>query len=236
MKLMRIYESSGNESKVDSIANKFEKEAGLLITQLDDQNFIVKRPDDTILGSFIYNFEDKTFSSVRRKDVPGIPLDFSKDVAEVIKYFKEGETEIEESNTTSNYAGGEGPQRTPFAFRRDIKKSGNDKVFTIPVKKTNKWSKPIFSESISLANLMKEISYPEFKTEGEESPKKKINSTIQEVNRKLMEVERYVKHLSKLKTEIGADQRVYYKDTIRRFGKMSERLNRITSLVRELNK
>lgn len=78
-----------------------------------------------------------------------------------------------------------------------------------------------------------EISYNQFKTDETMSPKQKINTNIMEIYRKLREVETMMTHAKRLKTEIGEDQ-VYWKGTVAKFGKISEKLNKISTRIREM--
>jgi hypothetical protein len=57
---------------------------------------------------------------------------------------------------------------------------------------------------------------------------------IKEINRKIYEVEHLVNQNIKLKTEMGISSGAYWKKTRNNFSKISERLNRISSKIRQL--
>jgi len=83
---------------------------------------------------------------------------------------------------------------------------------------------------------IREGKYSEWANDPASTSKQKINKSIQEVNRRLYEIERMVNHVSKLKTESGLQQDAFWKQTMVRFGKISERLLRVGTKMRELNK
>lgn len=78
-----------------------------------------------------------------------------------------------------------------------------------------------------------ELTYKDYKA-SDQPLKEKINGNISEINRKLMEVEQLINHANKLKTETSSDQRVFYKNTFKRFNSVNERLNRIGHKIKEL--
>jgi hypothetical protein len=49
-------------------------------------------------------------------------------------------------------------------------------------------------------------------------------------------MEQTLNQISKLKTEINGDQRIFYKSTFSKFGKISERILRLGNKIRELSK
>lgn len=81
-----------------------------------------------------------------------------------------------------------------------------------------------------------EAKYSDWANDTTSTPKEKINKSIQEVNRKLYEIETMVNRVMKLKIESGLDQGAYWKQTLGRFNKISERLLRVSTKLRELNK
>ena len=81
---------------------------------------------------------------------------------------------------------------------------------------------------------IKEVKYNEYASDGTMSQKKKINTSILEVNRKLYEIERMVNHASRLKSESGIGD-VFWQSTKNRFAKISERMLRIGTKLREFN-
>jgi tetrahydromethanopterin S-methyltransferase subunit G len=163
-------------------------------------------------------------------DVTSIPTEHP-----MLGEYCDDDLEEEQGNTTSAYAGGEGPQRTPYAFGKSKKKRSAAEVYDDPVEESNKWFvklEHIYEKSQKRIN---ELNYQEFKTDDSQTSRQKINSSIKEINSKLSEVERMIAHSQKFKNEIGADSGVFYKDTINKFQKISERLMRISSKIREFN-
>lgn len=136
--------------------------------------------------------------------------------------------DIEEENTTSS-AGGE--YQTPYAFA-----SKKNKKKMVP-----KYYEPAIVENLlksinAKINTLNEISYKDFKNDNTSTFKQKINTGIKEVSKQLYEIETTVNRLTKLKTEIGADQQIFLKQTFQRFNKISERLLRLENKIREIGK
>lgn len=141
---------------------------------------------------------------------------------------KNEEDVVDEMNTTAS-AGGE--YSTPYAFA-----SKKNKKKTIP-----DYYEPAIVENLlrrmnTTIKRLDEISYKDFKNDNTTSFKQKINLGIKEVSRQLYEIESTVNRLSKLKTEIGADQKIFLKQTFQRFNKISERLLRLENKIREIGK
>lgn len=84
--------------------------------------------------------------------------------------------------------------------------------------------------------LINEISYSDFKNDDSSTFKQKINNSINEVNKQLHRLEQSVKQSIKLKTEMNAENKVFYKSTVGKFNKIQERLNRLSHNIRELSK
>ena len=66
------------------------------------------------------------------------------------------------------------------------------------------------------------------------SPEKKVKSTIQEIAKKLQEIETLVNYNSRLKTEAGVTSTAYGPSTTKALTKISERLIKISERVRSL--
>jgi len=150
----------------------------------------------------------------------------------------ESEEEIEEANVTGNMDGGAGPIKTPAAFAKseDEDDLDTDHIEVLGYKKSKK-SKQNF-ESVKnletkLENLI-EATYRAYKKDESMSSKKKVNLAIKEINRKLYEVEKLVNQNTKLKTEMGIDQGQFWESTKVRFGKISERMLKISRKIKEL--
>jgi len=66
------------------------------------------------------------------------------------------------------------------------------------------------------------------------SPKKKVNQSISEINKRLREIERVVNHNVRLKQEMGVNSGQYWKSSQGNLVKISERLLRISKQLKEL--
>ena len=75
--------------------------------------------------------------------------------------------------------------------------------------------------------------YRDFKS-GDVKPSSKVKSTIQEIAKKLQEIETLVQYNSKLKTESGVTSSAYGPATQKALSKISERLIKISERVRSL--
>lgn len=146
----------------------------------------------------------------------------------------EDEEDLTEENVTSNLDGGQGPQKTPFAFSKKVKDPDDDS-YSEPVVHTERFYKKIEDSYNKLQKQIQEINYKDFKTDSSKSTTQKINSNVLEINKKLREVEQMINHAAKLKTESGADQTVFWKGTIGSFLKIKERLNRLSNKIVEMN-
>jgi hypothetical protein len=139
------------------------------------------------------------------------------------------ETDVTELTTTQT--AGDYSYNTPNAF---LPKNKKKKIMP-------KYYEPAIVENLlkrmsSTIKKLDEISYKDFKTDSRTTFKEKINHGIKEVSSQLYEIEKSVNRLSKLKTEIGADQKIFLKQTFQRFNKISERLLRLENKIREIGK
>lgn len=132
---------------------------------------------------------------------------------------------MEEMNTTSS---GGGEYATPHAFSKSKKSNKHTKP------KEYTYAEPSIYES--LLNRIHEISYKDFKNDDSATSKQKINSGIKEIARQLYEMDRSLTRVMKLKTEVGADQSVFLKSTMKKFAKINERLLKLSNKVREFSK
>jgi tetrahydromethanopterin S-methyltransferase subunit G len=80
-----------------------------------------------------------------------------------------------------------------------------------------------------------EAKYSDFKNDQSNPTKVKINKHINEIDKRLREVEQMITHAAKLKLESGADQTVFWKGTLGNFQKIDQRLNRLSNKIREMN-
>lgn len=154
----------------------------------------------------------------------------------------EEEEQVEEaSNNTSAYAGGEGPQRTPNVFDDSdddewTKSYKGDSVYHEPAKKTNKWKEERnrhFLKMVEEVTRIDEGSYINYRQEANEQPKQKINTTIKEVDKRIREIEKMLGHTLKYKNEIQANDSIFYKDTIKKFNRIQDRIGRLGTKIRE---
>ena len=136
------------------------------------------------------------------------------------------EDELEEQNTTSAVAG----YNVPGAFT--TAKKFKKKKFT--------WAGGQVNESKHTAEDILEKKYEQliegyrdFKS-GDVKPSSKVKSTIQEIAKKLQEIETLVQYNSKLKTESGVTSSAYGPATQKALSKISERLVKISERVRSL--
>lgn len=147
------------------------------------------------------------------------------------KYTDEDDEIFDES--AGNTTAADGSYLTPFAFGKKRKK--------LPTKFT--YLEPAISEQYNyeslihnIERLINEISYVDFKNDEGSNYKQKINLGVQEISTQLYKMEQALRRVHKLKTEIGADQTIFFKSTFNKFTKISERLLRLGNQIRELSK
>ena len=146
------------------------------------------------------------------------------------------EDELDEANVTANLDGGAGPPRTPYAFAKSEDDMDDDHIEVLGYKKSKKSNKhfeSVLKIDSQLENLI-EATYRAYRKDESMSAKKKVNIAIKEINRKLYEVEQLVNQNTKLKTEMGLSQGQYWESTKIRFGKISERMLKISRKIKEL--
>ena len=83
---------------------------------------------------------------------------------------------------------------------------------------------------------LNELTYNDYRADESMTSKSKINTGIKEISKQLYEMDKSLNRISKLKTEIGADQSVFLKSTMTKFSKISERLLRLSNKIREVSK
>ncbi len=146
------------------------------------------------------------------------------------------EDELDESNVTANLDGGAGPPRTPYAFAKsedDVDDNHIEVLGYKKSKKSNQHFESVLKIDSQLENLI-EATYRAYRKDETFSAKKKVNLAIKEINRKLYEVEHLVNQNTKLKMEMGIGQGQYWESTKVRFGKISERMLKISRKIKEL--
>lgn len=159
--------------------------------------------------------------------------ELDKLVEDYLKEKDDLEEDLEETSTTSGDPG----YQTPRAFtggkeeneKRRKKSATNSTGYKLVGERKMKHS-DIIKKVLGLT----EISYKEYKQDESMPDRKKVNVAIQEIGRKLYEIERTVSQNIKLKTETGIEAKKYWKATKNRLSKITERLVRIAGNIREL--
>ena len=129
---------------------------------------------------------------------------------------------------------GAGAYDTPNAFGE----LGDDTIEMLGYKKVKKVKKEAVEESdfkkLSKEMFINEIAYNEYKKDPIASPKQKINTSINYINKGLKEIEKVVNHNVRLKQEMGVDNGIYWKSSRENLTKISERLLRVSKQLKEL--
>lgn len=157
--------------------------------------------------------------------------------------YKKFKGEIQETSVTGNVAGYETPKAfapSEEAFDEKTKENAEQLGFKVVPKSKRR-------QSISFDDLVKqestykiamktlhEASYKQYKGDKTKTTSEKINYSIKELNQALLQVERAVGHALRLKTEMGVDQRTFWRSSQSRLTKIGERLNRIGKKINEL--
>ena len=140
---------------------------------------------------------------------------------------------IEDDLEEMSVAAGAGAYDTPNAFGElsddDIEMLGYKKV-----KKVKKESVDSDFVALSKAMYLREIAYNDYKKDPVATPKQKINSSINYINKGLKEIEKVVNHNVRLKQEMGVDNNIYWKSSRENLAKISERLLRVSKQLKEL--
>lgn len=163
--------------------------------------------------------------------------DFEKDINKALQRLLEIE-DLDEVNVTGNMDGGEGPVKTPNAFSKSKEEDENDNAEVFGYKKTDTKQKNF--ESSQYKRMMNQLhlseaSYSAYKRDDSMNSKQKVNKAIQEINRKLFEVEKIMRQNVRLKNEDGVDNGQYWKGTKQKMGKISERILKIAKQFRDLS-
>ena len=141
-----------------------------------------------------------------------------KFIREIIKQ------ELKEASVTGNIDGGEGPPKTPAAFRKKkskrIKKAGHEDGHKDP--------------AISGYSKVNEGKYHNYRNDESMTPKQKIGRSMREVRDGLNSLEQLVKMNVKLKNELNVNSQSYWKNTHKALHKISERLVKLANKVGQL--
>jgi len=142
----------------------------------------------------------------------------NKQLAELIK--KLIRQELKELSATGGIDGGEGPPKTPAAFRdpKDDDKDDDDLKL---------------SAGMSLAEIVKE-NYWHYRNDESMSTKQKLAASMTNIREALTMIERSIKYNVKLKTEMKFESDSYMKRTKVAINKISEKLIRLSTKVKDL--
>ncbi len=125
--------------------------------------------------------------------------------------------ELKEMSVTGGIDGGEGPPKTPYAFRnpKDDDKDEDDLKLSagMSVVKENYWH---------------------FRNDESLSTKQKLAKSMTEIRNRITEIEKLVKYNVKLKNEMRFESARYMKRTKTALGKISEKLVRLSHKVKDL--
>jgi len=142
--------------------------------------------------------------------------------------------ELSEMSTTGAVAG----YNTPNAFspsEKEFEEHNKETAEVYGYTTVPKGKKRNFeSVYVQAMNALHESSYKNYKTDETRTVNGKINQSIKEINRVIYEIERVVNHASRLKMEMGVDQRTLWSSSHKRLHKIGERLNRINKKINEL--
>ncbi len=125
--------------------------------------------------------------------------------------------ELKEMSATGGIDGGEGPQKTPYAFR-DPKDDDKDE------------------DDLKLSDGMSVVkeNYWHFRNDESMSTKQKLAKSMIGIRDRMTEIEKLVKYNVKLKNEMKFESDNYMKRTKVALGKISEKLVRLSHKVKDL--
>jgi len=167
-----------------------------------------------------------------------------KVIEELINLFQEFGIEIINSNVgelaEASTSGGAGAYLTPYAFGHEAPESAITSYGMKKVGKSNKNTKSLkesnYKKMMSeMYSILEEGRYNDIKNDPNVPANKKVNYAIAEVYTKLYEIEKIVAKSIKLKNEMNVDSRSYWMPTKRKLSKLSERLNRVSSYLKNLS-
>ena len=170
----------------------------------------------------IVNYGSNVYASNNAEELYDLLTVFEQENIEIIskEVDLDSDNELEEQNVTGAIAG----YSTPNAFRKKVKKVGyasgvQESVTEVMDRKYEQ----LIEGYRNFANGDSKIT-----------PEKKVKSTIQEIAKKLQEIETLVNYNSRLKTESGVTSTAYGPSTTKALTKISERLIKISERVRSL--
>lgn len=139
----------------------------------------------------------------------------SKQLAELIKTLIR--QELKELSVTGGIDGGEGPPKTPYAFK-DPKDGDKDE------------------DDLKLSDGMTVVkeNYWMYRNDESMSTKQKLAKSMTEIRDRITEIEKLVKYNVKLKNEMKFESDNYMKRTKNALNKISEKLIRLSTKVKDL--
>jgi len=145
-------------------------------------------------------------------------VSISKRLKEIIDEIVKDD-DLDEASTTGNVAG----YQTPNAFSSNRKKD-----------KEKEEDNATNSTGYKIVKELYNQNYPAFKKDETKNSKQKVNGAIQEINKRLFQLERIIGRASKLKKEAGVTSDNYWKSTRPRMTKIAERLLKVSHKLREM--
>ena len=145
-------------------------------------------------------------------------MSISKRLKEIIDEIVKDD-DLDEASTTGNVAG----YQTPNAFSSNRKKD-----------KEKEEDNATNSTGYKIVKELYNQNYPAFKKDETKNSKQKVNGAIQEINKRLFQLERIIGRASKLKKEAGVSSDNYWKSTRPRMTKIAERLLKVSHKLREM--
>lgn len=239
-KLLQLEIEEPKESKFISITDK-----NSIVTFEGLLNGKVFKVGYNFRGSELkYDWDSKTDSSLDKRDV----LEFIANEKlhkndKIYRRYREDTTHpIEEMSTTGGVAG----YQTPMAFSKDKNSIGNvkaattlgmqiapktDRNFKDLSNQKTKSLKDTLGESVFKNEFRKEM----LKEQKEMQGKTAINNEIAEMNGIIYKLESNIKRIAKIKQESEIGGSDYWEITKNKVLKMKHRLNKISSLLLQLN-
>lgn len=156
---------------------------------------------------------------------------------EMIKKIMEDDTdfidkEIDEISTTGAVAG----YQTPNAFVNP--KETEDDIVKKALKKTGSGFTQAVNKHFNTYKMWElkslgESTYKQYVQDESKTSHAKVNTAIHEVNKKLYEIEKLVRHSVRLKNEAGIAHDSYWKSTQSKLSKVQERLIKLSTEIRK---
>lgn len=238
-KLLQEIEDKFNEVNLDDMEDDNVQEPYYVRVDVSDAK---KAMDVAHDARFIYQAIRGNTLNMNGSDVYE-----SKDeniIEELINIFNEYGIGITDSNVgelaEASTSAGAGGYLTPNAFGHEAPKSvyssyGMKKVSN-PTKNTKTLKESNYKTMMSeMYSILEEGKYNDIKNDPNVSPKKKVNYAIAEVYTKLYEIEKIISRNMRLKNKMNVDNRMYWKSTKEKLSKLSERLNRVSSYLKNLS-